>query len=80
MLASQQSHSLTASKMTWQQEFWSWMSPSYVKTATAPAVGEKAPTAPKLTVPKEGKPTIIAFLRHCGCPCKLSHFLILAAY
>lgn len=58
--------------MTWQQEFWSWMTPSYVKTAEPPAVGEKAPTAPKLTVPKDGKPTIIAFLRHCGCPCRPS--------
>lgn len=60
--------------MTWQQEFWSWMSPSYIKTAQPPAIGDKAPTVPKLTVPKDGKPTIIAFLRHCGCPCTPSHF------
>ncbi|KAH6643980.1 hypothetical protein C7974DRAFT_371152 [Boeremia exigua] len=61
--------------MTWQQEFWSWMSPSYVKTAEPPAVGQKAPSTPKLTVPKDGKPTIIAFLRHCGCPFAEKTFL-----
>lgn len=58
--------------MTWQQEFWSWMSPAYVKTAEPPAVGQKAPSTPKLVVPQNGKPTIIAFLRHCGCPCRFS--------
>jgi hypothetical protein len=55
--------------MTWQQEFWSWMSPPHVDTAEDPVVGDKAPSTPKLTVPKDGKPTIVSFLRHCGCPC-----------
>ncbi|KAJ4340026.1 hypothetical protein N0V95_007608 [Ascochyta clinopodiicola] len=61
--------------MTWQQEFWSWMSPSHVTTAEPPAVGEKAPSTRKLTVPKDGKPTIVAFLRHCGCPFAEKTFL-----
>ena len=56
--------------MTWQQEFWSWISPSHVETAEPPVVGQKAPSTPKLAVPQNGRPTIIAFLRHCGCPCK----------
>lgn len=64
--------------MTWQQEFWSWMSPSHIETAEPPIVGQKAPSTPKLVVPQNGKPTIIAFLRHCGCPCKRSqkHFCL----
>ena len=62
--------------MTWQQEFWSWMSPSHVETAEPPVVGQKAPATPKLAVPQNGKPTIIAFLRHCGCPCKQRHSLV----
>ncbi|KAI1818672.1 hypothetical protein GGS20DRAFT_22 [Poronia punctata] len=32
-----------------------------------PAVGSKAPMHPNLVLPSD-KPTIIAFLRHCGCP------------
>ena len=75
IINSRQKPNSTASKMTWQQEFWSWMTPSYVKTAEPPAVGQKAPSTPKLTVPKDGKPTIIAFLRHCGCPCKPNYLL-----
>lgn len=54
--------------MTWQSEFWSWMSPRAVPTAATPAVGQKAPSSPAL----HGKPTIVSFLRHCGCPCKSS--------
>ncbi|KAI0526592.1 hypothetical protein F5B22DRAFT_586571 [Xylaria bambusicola] len=33
----------------------------------SPEIGAKAPTHPNLTLPID-KPTIIAFLRHCGCP------------
>ncbi|KAI0392197.1 hypothetical protein F5Y17DRAFT_374886 [Xylariaceae sp. FL0594] len=32
-----------------------------------PVVGAKAPTHPNLKLPSD-KPTIIVFLRHCGCP------------
>ncbi|KAI4906404.1 hypothetical protein J4E90_010623 [Alternaria incomplexa] len=59
--------------MTWQTEFWSWVSPPTVQTAEVPAVGQKAPSTSKLTIPaQDGKPTIITFLRHCGCP-SVSH-------
>jgi hypothetical protein len=61
--------------MTWQQEFWSWMSPPHVDTAEDPVVGDKAPSTSKLTVPKDGKPTIVSFLRHCGCPFAEKTFL-----
>ncbi|KAI1144548.1 hypothetical protein F5Y05DRAFT_364997 [Hypoxylon sp. FL0543] len=33
----------------------------------APQAGDKAPVHPNLALPKD-KPTIIVFLRHCGCP------------
>ncbi|KAF2027254.1 hypothetical protein EK21DRAFT_72438 [Setomelanomma holmii] len=65
--------------MTWQSEFWSWMSPSAVKTGTTPAVDDKAPTTPKLSLPVNGKPTIVSFLRHCGCPFAEKNFLNLRA-
>jgi hypothetical protein len=45
------------------------MSPPSVKLGTTPAVGEKAPTTSSLTFSAEGKPTVVSFLRHCGCPC-----------
>ncbi|EOA84991.1 hypothetical protein ACJQWK_06746 [Exserohilum turcicum] len=61
--------------MTWQSEFWSWMSPRAVPTAATPAVGQKAPSSPAL----HGKPTIVSFLRHCGCPFAEKTFLNLRA-
>jgi hypothetical protein len=66
--------------MTWQQEFWSWMSPPHVDTAEDPVVGDKAPSTSKLTVPKDGKPTIVSFLRHCGCPCLFAFTRITNSY
>ncbi|KAF2819481.1 hypothetical protein CC86DRAFT_335027 [Ophiobolus disseminans] len=66
--------------MTWQSEFWSWMSPSAVKLGTTPAVGDKAPSTPKLSFPaQDGKPTVVSFLRHCGCPFAEKTFLNLRA-
>ncbi|KAL1793869.1 hypothetical protein ACET3X_007290 [Alternaria dauci] len=62
--------------MTWQTELNSWLSPPSVPTAETPTVGQKAPSTPKLTIPvHHGKPTIITFLRHCGCPFAESTFL-----
>jgi hypothetical protein len=50
------------------------MSPSAVKLGATPAVGEKAPSTSQLRFPApNGKPTIVSFLRHCGCPCNLTH-------
>lgn len=61
---------LHSTTMTWQSEFWSWMSPSAVKVGTTPSIGEKAPSTGKLSVPmSDGKPVVVSFLRHCGCPC-----------
>lgn len=62
--------------MTWQTELNSWLSPPSVQTAETPTVGQKAPSTPKLNIPaKDGKPTIISFLRHCGCPFAEKTFL-----
>jgi hypothetical protein len=37
---------------------------------TVPAVGAKAPSSAQLPIPNpNAKPTIVTFLRHCGCPC-----------
>jgi hypothetical protein len=53
--------------MTFQQEFNSWFSPSAPEPATPPNIGQKAPDTPKLELTK-GRPAVITFLRHCGCP------------
>ncbi|KAI8939128.1 hypothetical protein NX059_004962 [Plenodomus lindquistii] len=65
--------------MTFSTEFWSWMSPSSVKTSAVPAVGQNAPSTPKVKIANDGKPTIVAFLRHCGCPFAEKTFLNLRA-
>ncbi|KAI2626646.1 hypothetical protein GGR54DRAFT_591753 [Hypoxylon sp. NC1633] len=49
------------------QEWESFKAPPAKDVAPLPKVGEKAPTHPNLTLPSD-KPTIIVFLRHCGCP------------
>ncbi|CZR54410.1 uncharacterized protein PAC_04294 [Phialocephala subalpina] len=55
--------------MTFQQELNSWLSPTPLTTSPAPDIGSQAPSSEKLPFPpKNGNPTIIAFLRHCGCP------------
>lgn len=60
--------------MTFHQELQSWRWGSLKgDPAPVPECGSKAPTSPKLPLPDpNGKPIIIAFLRHCGCPCKHS--------
>lgn len=61
--------------MTFQQEFNSWFAPKDQPTASeAPKIGDLAPTTTKLQL-EQGKPTIIAFLRHCGCPFAEKTFL-----
>ncbi|CAG8979572.1 hypothetical protein HYALB_00013456 [Hymenoscyphus albidus] len=55
--------------MTFQQELSSWKSPKSLTTYPVPEIGEKAPTSSILpTSCSNGKPAIITFLRHCGCP------------
>ncbi|TVY81714.1 hypothetical protein LSUE1_G003657 [Lachnellula suecica] len=53
--------------MTSQQEWDSWMFPKALTTSPVPEVGTKAPTSQKVSFSNE-KPTVITFLRHCGCP------------
>ncbi|PYH92817.1 hypothetical protein BO71DRAFT_15563 [Aspergillus ellipticus CBS 707.79] len=55
--------------MTITQEATSWLSPPSIPLSPAPVTGQKAPSCPQLPQPAEnGKPTVISFLRHCGCP------------
>jgi hypothetical protein len=65
--------------MTFQQELNSWKSPTALQTSPAPVVGSKAPSSSKLQIPSaNGKPTVITFLRHCGCPCEFFEMLLVA--
>lgn len=48
-----------------------WGSPT---PHAVPQVGEQAPTAPAL----QGRPGIVAFPRHCGCPFATKEVLVLA--
>lgn len=38
--------------------------------APVPKVGDRAPTLGRAVNFPRGKPVIVVFLRHCGCPCK----------
>lgn len=51
------------------KELQSFKTPPAKEVAPLPKVGDPAPTYEKLTLSRD-KPTIIVFLRHCGCPCK----------
>ena len=53
--------------MTYQQEFASWFAPKAPEAASPPKIGDKAPETPKLDL-TPGRPAVITFLRHCGCP------------
>src|ERR1700761_8280644 len=53
--------------MTFQQELTSWFSPSRPPVSELPKIGDRAPTNPKLQL-TSGRGTVVAFLRHCGCP------------
>lgn len=64
--------------MTLRQELSSWLSPSSVEVHPAPSFGSKAPSTTQLALPASpGKPTILTFLRHCGCPFSEKTFLSL---
>ncbi|KAK5118784.1 hypothetical protein LTR85_007990 [Meristemomyces frigidus] len=60
--------------MTFQQELSSWFSPSGPAPSEVPSVGSKAPDSAKIKL-SSGNTTIIAFLRHCGCPFAEKTFL-----
>lgn len=56
--------------MTARQELSSWLTPSKVETRPVPDVNSKAPSLPQIQFPRgDGRPVIVTFLRHCGCPC-----------
>ncbi|KAF2807979.1 uncharacterized protein BDZ99DRAFT_510065 [Mytilinidion resinicola] len=55
--------------MTFQQELKSWWSPTKVEISPVPAPGQQAPSTDRLPILSSGgKPTVVTFLRHCGCP------------
>lgn len=60
--------------MTFWQELSSWSSPTATTTAEAPSIGKAAPSTAKLQL-RDGRPSVIAFLRHCGCPFAEKTFL-----
>ncbi|KAK3707113.1 hypothetical protein LTR37_012282 [Vermiconidia calcicola] len=53
--------------MTYMQELGSWWSPDGPPTAEAPQIGRRAPDTPKLQL-QPGRPVVVVYLRHCGCP------------
>ncbi|OAR00347.1 hypothetical protein LLEC1_00311 [Akanthomyces lecanii] len=48
-------------------EIESLKSPEKKEVAEVPKIGVAAPSSDKIPLP-DGKPTVIVFLRHCGCP------------
>ncbi|TKA24872.1 hypothetical protein B0A50_06601 [Salinomyces thailandicus] len=60
--------------MSFSQEFSSWFAPKGPPIAQVPVPGTPAPKTPKLTL-RPQTPTILAFLRHCGCPFAEKTFL-----
>lgn len=66
--------------MTLQQEAASWMFPSHLSTSPIPSISANAPSTSNLQLPNpNGNPTILTFLRHCGCPFAEKTFLSLRA-
>ncbi|KAK2040415.1 hypothetical protein LZ31DRAFT_557877 [Colletotrichum somersetense] len=55
--------------MSFTQELASWMSPTKLDLGSPPEAGEPAPSTDLLEFPRaDGKPAVVVFLRHCGCP------------
>ncbi|PQE25180.1 chitinase 3 protein [Rutstroemia sp. NJR-2017a BVV2] len=51
---------------------WANPPPAIIEVALSPVIGTRAPNAPKLMLPAaDRRPTVVVFLRHCGCPCML---------
>jgi hypothetical protein len=58
---------------SWQS--WATPAPPPVEIAAAPVVGKKAPGSAKLRLPpNDGRPAVVVFLRHAGCPCESTSF------
>ncbi|KEY64315.1 hypothetical protein S7711_06359 [Stachybotrys chartarum IBT 7711] len=54
-------------KSSFWQEVDTLRAPPPKDVAPAPKLGSEAPTSPKLPL-ADGRPTLVVFLRHCGCP------------
>ncbi|PQE30220.1 chitinase 3 protein [Rutstroemia sp. NJR-2017a WRK4] len=55
---------------------WANPPPAIIEVTPAPVIGTRAPNAPKLMLPAAGgRPTVVVFLRHCGCPFAEKTFL-----
>ncbi|TDZ29753.1 hypothetical protein C8035_v004221 [Colletotrichum spinosum] len=55
--------------MSFMQELWSFITPASLDVATLPKAGDSAPSDDQVKFPRDDrKPTVVAFLRHCGCP------------
>ncbi|KAK5112270.1 hypothetical protein LTR62_004431 [Meristemomyces frigidus] len=64
--------------MTFHQELSSWFVPQPTTTtnpSSSPALGQLAPKTPNLDLSSPSEPTILVFLRHCGCPFAEKTFL-----
>ena len=62
--------------MTFQQEVASWTFPSQLPYSPIPSIGANVPSTSQFHLPEpDGKPTILTFLRHCGCPFAEKTFL-----
>ena len=49
---------------------WATPPPPPIEIAAAPVLGTRAPASNKLRLPAlDGRPSVVVFLRHCGCPC-----------
>lgn len=66
------SQATPADSNTGNTGFWkeleSWKTPEAKEVGPPVEVGSKAPWMAELRLP-DGKPTLVVFLRHCGCPC-----------
>lgn len=62
--------------MTFLQELRSWLSPPDIHTKSLPSIGSFAPSNEPPPLPNHTrKPTLVTFLRHCGCPFAEKSFL-----
>ncbi|KAJ7763523.1 hypothetical protein DFH07DRAFT_394926 [Mycena maculata] len=55
--------------MSFRQELNSFWAPKAKPTDSAPSISFQAPSSDRLRMPAaDGRPTVVTFLRHCGCP------------
>ncbi|KAK1975388.1 hypothetical protein LZ30DRAFT_693648 [Colletotrichum cereale] len=64
--------------MSFTQELASWMSPAKLDLGSPPKAGDSAPSTDLLEFPRaDGRPAVVVFLRHCGCPFAEKSFRVL---